>query len=776
MKLLNNLILRALTLHVSLAVLALTFPASTFGQEATSPLAGAVPEEQHPAAGEWPDPQYEPGVGRVPLQELQALTAEALDPATVGFAAAATIQPRLREGLTLGPPTATRVITGEPSAAAERRAGALPGGAAPLRRGADVSRLKGMGAVGDMDSEQAAEMMGTTPDPEQAAELERELGAAGMAVAATPESPAQTEKWFIHHPLNFDDVPLAKFSDVVTVVAGDGEVLHVRRRNVPASVDATEPTVSAEAAAGVVRQDAAQDFREGATLEVTEPSLEIWVGPDQRGRLAWTMGVQSESLVAPEARQYWVSAVEPAEVLYYESAIDHQQHSGTVTGTIWEATPLDATMDRPLPNLVVRRQSDGATSATDDAGSYSIPGTGNTTIEAGLTGTPARIENRAGPAITRGQSGSHNDPIDLKFDASGDDELAQDTAFYWINATRDFVESILSVAELKEVPTRVNIDDDCNAFWHRIERSINFFRKTDPSSPGIKCPNTAYLDVIAHEYGHGVDQMKGSIQDGGYSEGFGNSLALLITRQPCVGRNFLGGQCLRNATDVHMWPPASNEGVHARGRRYGQFVWNLIQELGNTRPEDEAYGIAARLVLAAAAANPANIPDAVRLMFIADDDDGNLSNGTPHFTELAAAADSRNLPRPPDPVTALLAGKEHVGYAWANDPAAAQYTPSPTYTHNSTGGPVETRRFGPGRYTVRFAGLGGNGTAGGHVQVTTYGAGSETCKVVSWSSTGPDFTANVQCHDVAGTPADARYMVYALGPRTASAVVAVGGR
>ena len=52
-------------------------------------------------------------------------------------------------------------------------------------------------------------------------------------------------------------------------------------------------------------------------------------------------------------------------------------------------------------------------------------------------------------------------------------------------------------------------------------------------------------------------------------------------------------------------------------------------------------------------------------------------------------------------------------------------------------------RSAQGRYSVRFAGLGGNGTAGGNVQVTAYGSGSESCKVVGWASSSPDFTTLV---------------------------------
>ena len=100
-----------------------------------------------------------------------------------------------------------------------------------------------------------------------------------------------------------------------------------------------------------------------------------------------------------------------------------------------------------------------------------------------------------------------------------------------------------------------------------------------------------------------------------------------------------------------------------------------------------------------------------------------------------------------------------LGYAWADRPASASYQPPADYTFNSAGGPITVKRQGTGRYTIRFAGLGGNGRAGGHVEVTSYGPGSERCTIGSWSSDAADFVANVLCFDTTGSAIDARYTV-----------------
>jgi len=565
-----------------------------------------------------------------------------------------------------------------------------------------------------------------------------------------PEAPPKqmTVKWIIDYPVQYKGVALSKFSDVMVITGGDGQVQYLRKRNLPRTVDATQPAVEKKAAVETAESHAKQAFGQ-ETLRTGESALEIWVDSNLRGHLTWSFTIENESPTDPRARQYWVSAVGAPQVVYWESLI-YTTHFGTVSGTVWQTSPFQPTASHPLASdTVTRTGGGGGTQLTGDDGRYAFTsGGGAATISATLSGPHSVVNNLAGPVMTRSQNGTPASAIDLNFGAAGEFETAEVSGFFWTNFIHTFANDILAPGDLASLPTKVNINATCNAFWNGS--SINFFRA------GGGCPNTAYSDVVLHEYGHGIDSSKGGILDGGYSEGFGDSMAILGTRQPCVGRDFFGpGTCLRPATDVNLWPPAPFEEIHSVGKRYMQFVWQLVQELKKRNSEEEAFQIASRLVLGAAAANPANIPDAVRLSFIVDDDDGNLSNGTPHCTELAAAADSRNIPHPACP-------PDKLAYAWANNPGAASYTPSLPYSYNSAGGPITITRASKGNYMVRFAGLGGNGLVGGDVQVTPYGPGREHCRVFNWSSGGPDFIVNVKCFNTIGVPDDVRYTVLVI--------------
>ena len=443
--------------------------------------------------------------------------------------------------------------------------------------------------------------------------------------------------------MRYHGVPLAPGSDYLSIASDDGRVLLTRQRNVPSSVDAATPTVTPAAAANMATS-AARSRAGRLRLTADAPVLEVWVDSAAQGHLAWNVRVTASSMITPVAMRYWIAATGTPRVLASENEVYHTHH-GQATGTVWNSTELatsNVTSNRGLSSMSVSRSTDAVTALTGPDGRYSYTtGGGNATISGALSGTNSVIANLGGAVMTAAGTGTTAPDVNLHFGAASEFEIAQTSGFYWTNVAHDLAASILLPTDLPNLPTNVNVNGSCNAFWNGS--SISFFRA------GGGCPNMAYSDVVFHEYGHGVDARKGNILDGGYSEGFGDALAVLGTRQSCVGRDFFGaGTCLRDASAVILWPPAPGEGVHARGRRYAGFVWELTQQLRNTYSEEEAFRLATELVLASAAANPASIPDAVFLSFVADDTDGNLATCSPHFAELAAAADSRAIPRPPN--------------------------------------------------------------------------------------------------------------------------------
>ncbi len=447
-------------------------------------------------------------------------------------------------------------------------------------------------------------------------------------------------------PIRYRNVPLAKGSDVLSVVAPDGRLLALRRRGLPRAVDAVEPRVAVAAA----RESALADFGRIAGRgdgAAGEAELQIWVDADQGGHLAWHFVVASRTLSRPAAIEYYVSAVTGA-VLARENAI-YPIYNGRTTGTVWSASPFRPVTSVNLSSMKVTTPGLG-TRITNSQGRFAFPGLFVPRVfSARLSGPFAVVSNQAGALSTVSRAGNGFGTLAIHFAAATDQARAQTSGFHWTNFARTFAQSIIAPGEprLANLPVRVNISGACNAFWMSdpVHPTSNYFLAG--SFAGNTCPNMAYADVVMHEFGHGVDQMNGGIIDGGYSEGFGDALSQLASRQSCAAREFFGPQtCLRDAATVVFWPFPPGTNVHRIGHAYSGFVWDLAMRLSFSMGLDNAFALTRQLIFAAAKMNPSSLPDAVQLSFLADDDDGNQFTCSPHFRLLAAAADSHGLPRP----------------------------------------------------------------------------------------------------------------------------------
>ncbi len=102
-------------------------------------------------------------------------------------------------------------------------------------------------------------------------------------------------------------------------------------------------------------------------------------------------------------------------------------------------------------------------------------------------------------------------------------------------------------------------------------------------------------------------------------------------------------------------------------------------------------------------------------------------------------------------ITVQIPPAKVIAYAWANNLSTASYTPSATYSYNSSGGAISATRSSVGTYSISFAGL---SIDGGNIQISSYSS-NEYCNLASWSSS----TVNVICHDSSGILTDSRYTV-----------------
>lgn len=319
--------------------------------------------------------------------------------------------------------------------------------------------------------------------------------------------------------------------------------------------------------------------------------------------------------------------------------------------------PGGAVAQTSLPHA--RVSGAGASVDADAAGAFSIDVPLGAPLKASLTGRASTVQNVAGPNLVA--TGAAVAGVGLVFapGSAGEQQLAQTTAYRYVDATRSFLETngLAPDALGEPLPTNVNLDDICNAYYDPGAVSVNFFLS------GGGCNNSAIDSVIAHEYGHFVDDRFGGIFDGGLSEGWGDTLACLLLKSPLIGQGITpDGGLIRTCDNDYVYPPGGFDEEHNLGQSWAGFVWharaNLIGELG----EEAGDALARALVLPSFPSNAPDIPAAVREVFLRDDDDGDLENGTAHWASLWAAAEIHGLGfaltsdmTPPAQVTDLVA-------------------------------------------------------------------------------------------------------------------------
>jgi hypothetical protein len=100
-------------------------------------------------------------------------------------------------------------------------------------------------------------------------------------------------------------------------------------------------------------------------------------------------------------------------------------------------------------------------------------------------------------------------------------------------------------------------------------------------------------------------------------------------------------------------------------------------------------------------------------------------------------------------------------FVWADQPAAANYTPSAPFQFNSSGGINTVKHLGPGQYRVTMP---GPDVADGAVKVTAYGGNANSCQVVQWVNVTAGQHVFVDCFTPAGALVNNRFtMTFTAG-------------
>jgi len=292
--------------------------------------------------------------------------------------------------------------------------------------------------------------------------------------------------------------------------------------------------------------------------------------------------------------------------------------------------------DRPAP--LAHIALDGVAQTTTTDGVLTLTG-GAHTLTTAVVGDLVTVVNKGTSGALATAQLPINDPGDASvvWDPSAVvEDDAQVQTFLNVNRAKDFARELdpqlptLGAA----ITANVNINQDCNAFFDG--ESVNFFHAS------TRCENTGRIqDVVFHEFGHSVHTAEiidgvGAF-DGAMSEGAADFFAVQITGDPGMGRGFFyTDQPLRDLDPPDSearWPQDIGE-IHKTGMIFGGTFWDLRKALiaaAVAAGQTEADGIAlTEKLYIGALRRSTSIPTSLIEVLAADDDDGDLSNGTPH--------------------------------------------------------------------------------------------------------------------------------------------------
>lgn len=378
------------------------------------------------------------------------------------------------------------------------------------------------------------------------------------------------------------------------------------------------PTVS-----GVDAETAAMLQGPAGNGKHTEISSKLMVLPiEESGSLkyplVWEVRSKTES-----PKGHWVGFVDAHSGSLIHVYNEVRFSSGSMYGVHDERTVNGDMATSPLQWM--RIQTDGETTFTDDEGGWSLDSDGD--VEGDLVGDFLRVHN---------EEGSDANWYDLEGEVIiTDDDATQAEIDTYVFQSQVREWALRYVPDLSIIYSRldayVNENENCNAYF---DGDIHFMRA------GSGCNNSGRIaDVNYHEWGHAFhyyNLVSGDF-DGSISEGIGDIVSALNTGDSVISPNFYtSGGGIREISTNRVYPDDWVGQVHTDGLIFGGAVWDLWNRLEEDMSEDEAYDVVNTLLVAATRAGP-DIPDSFDEFIVADDDNGDLSDGTPHACAIIEA-------------------------------------------------------------------------------------------------------------------------------------------
>jgi len=312
--------------------------------------------------------------------------------------------------------------------------------------------------------------------------------------------------------------------------------------------------------------------------------------------------------------------------------------SGSMKLDVGERYATGVRIDAPAPLLQLTVNGSAVTTAAD--GTFAWTGSAAATVVPSVHGTVVDVVDASGSAaappsltVQAGGSATWSAPTDEATDA----ELSTYIYGNIVKARDRLINPAVASWLDQPFPFNVNEDGTCNAF--ATPTDVHFY------SASAMCQNTGRLaDIVFHEFGHSFHYNSFLLVNNpasDLSEGLADFNAANITEDTGIGRGFF----YTDEPDRDIDPPGRelaypqdvvNVDPHQTGLIISGALWDLRTEL--VRELGHGPGVTAtEKVFAGILQRAADIPSTYMAALVADDDDADLANGTPHYCAIERA-------------------------------------------------------------------------------------------------------------------------------------------
>ncbi|MHB9155203.1 MAG: hypothetical protein ACYC5N_05845 [Endomicrobiales bacterium] len=297
--------------------------------------------------------------------------------------------------------------------------------------------------------------------------------------------------------------------------------------------------------------------------------------------------------------------------------------SGTVTAQVFPKYGSDTLRVEAVPGEYVC--VNGSTVTTNARGEYSAAGAG--AVTSSLQGPWVKAVNEDYPSVSYAGAVSawtwQYAPQDTHFD--------EVQLFFHLNFIHDYFKETLGLGAMDyQMTGTAHAGSQYNNAYYDPDDGNVYFGDGDGSS---FLPFSREAGIIYHEYTHGVQDhlyyLEYLGQSGAMMEAWSDYFGASIFDEPRVGAYVSLGVPFRNLDNAARYPEDLAGEVHDDSVIFSGALWDMRKALGRVLSD--------RLVFDSWYYQPYDFRSGLEALLMADDDDGDLSNGTPHEAAIREA-------------------------------------------------------------------------------------------------------------------------------------------